>query len=82
MKKDGVDGRAGAHMRMGRRFFFRGAGAADWGGTRCDEIVSVQGGQRPEVCGAILLRARETILGLLAGQGIDPSLPREETHGF
>lgn len=30
MKKDGVDGRAGAHMRMGRRFFFRGAGAADW----------------------------------------------------
>ena len=58
------------------------ANAADWGGTLCDEIVSVHGGQRPEVCGAILLRARETILGLLAGQGIDPSLPREETHGF
>ena len=58
------------------------ASAADWGGIRCDEIVSVQGGQRPEVCGAILLRARETILGLLAEQGIDPSLPREETHGF
>ena len=58
------------------------ASAADWGGIRCDEIVSVQGGQRPEVCGAILLRARETILGLLAEQGIDPSLPREESHGF
>ena len=58
------------------------AGAADWGGILCDEIVSAQGGQRPEVCGSILLRARETILVLLAEQGIDPSLPREETHGF
>lgn len=58
------------------------ASAADWGGTLCNEIVAVHRGIQPEVCGSILQRARETILGLLSEQDIDPSLPREETHGF
>lgn len=47
-----------------------------WGGIRCDEIVDYQGGRKPEVCGNILLRSRETVLALFAEYGIDPTLPR------
>jgi len=55
-------------------------GATSWGGIRCDDIVEFHGGRKPEVCGEIMLRARETILALLAEHHIDPSLPREQAH--
>lgn len=49
-----------------------------WGGIRCDEIIAFQGGRKPEVCGDIMLQAREVLLGILADNNIDPSLPREQ----
>ena len=56
--------------------------ATSWGGIRCDDIVAASGGRKPELCGTILLRARETVLGILAEHGIDPTLPRERTDAF
>lgn len=47
-----------------------------WGGTRCDDIVAFHGGQKPEVCGDIMVRAREMIVQILSDNNIDPSLPR------
>ncbi|WP_028319479.1 DVU_1555 family C-GCAxxG-C-C protein [Desulfobulbus elongatus] len=61
--------------------WFKGS-ATTWGGIRCDDIVAYQGGRKPEVCGGIMLRAREVVLGLLAEQGIDPGLPREQAGGY
>ncbi|MDR3632170.1 MAG: C-GCAxxG-C-C family protein [Desulfocapsaceae bacterium] len=55
--------------------------AANWGGIRCDDIIAVQGGKKPAVCGNIMLRAREAILGILAENAIDPSIPKEQTGG-
>jgi len=57
-------------------------GSTSWGGIRCDEIVAFNGGRKPEVCGDIMVRARETILTLLAEHGIDPSLPREQAGAY
>ena len=51
--------------------------ASAWGGIRCDDIVAFQGGKKPEVCGNIMVRAREMILQILSDNNIDPSLPRE-----
>ena len=51
--------------------------ATSWGGIRCDDIVAFQGGRKPEVCGDIMVRAREMILQILSDNNIDPSLPRE-----
>jgi len=56
--------------------------STSWGGIRCDEIVAFHGGPQPEVCGNIMLRARETLLGILAEYNIDPSLPKEQTGAF
>nr|WP_320012013.1 DV_1555 family C-GCAxxG-C-C protein [uncultured Desulfobulbus sp.] len=58
------------------------ASANEWGGIRCEDIVAYQGGRKPEVCGDIMLRARETILALLMENDIDPSLPRDQTNSF
>lgn len=52
--------------------------STSWGGIRCDDILAFQGGKKPEVCGGIMQRARETILAILTENGIDPSLPREQ----
>ncbi len=49
-----------------------------WGGIRCDDIIAFNGGRKPEVCGNIMVRAREVILQILAENDIDPSLSREE----
>ncbi len=51
--------------------------ATSWGGIRCDDIIAMQGGKKPAVCGNIMVRARETILQILSENNIDPSLPRE-----
>ena len=56
--------------------------ASTWGGIRCEDIVIFQGGRKPELCGNIMLRAREAVLGILAENGIDPTLPREQTGVF
>jgi len=56
------------------------ASATEWGGIRCEDIVTFQGGRKPEVCGDIMLRARETILTILAENNLDPSLPREQAN--
>ena len=56
--------------------------ASTWGGIRCEDIVIFQGGRKPERCGDIMLRAREAVLGILAENGIDPTLPREQTGVF
>ena len=56
--------------------------ATSWGGIRCEDIVIYQGGRKPELCGNIMLRAREAVLGILAENGIDPTLPREQTGVF
>ncbi|MBM9614389.1 C_GCAxxG_C_C family protein [Desulfobulbus rhabdoformis] len=58
------------------------ASAHEWGGIRCEDIVAYQGGRKPEVCGDIMLRARETILAILMENDIDPSLPRDQANGF
>ncbi len=51
--------------------------ATSWGGIRCDDIIAMQGGKKPEVCGNIMVRAREMILQILSENDIDPSLARE-----
>ena len=56
--------------------------ATSWGGIRCDEIVACNGGRKPEVCFAIMVRAREAILAILAEHNIDPSLPKEQTGAY
>ena len=56
--------------------------ASQWGGIRCEDIVTFQGGRKPEVCGDIMIRAREIILGILTENNLDPSLPREESNRF
>ena len=56
--------------------------ASTWGGIRCEDIVIFQGGRKPEVCGDIMLRARETLLGILAENNLDPSLPRQQSGGY
>jgi len=56
--------------------------STSWGGIRCDEIVAFHGGRKPEVCGNIMLRARETLLGILTENNIDPSLPKEQAGAF
>ncbi len=56
--------------------------ASSWGGIRCEDIIVFQGGKKPEVCGDMMVRAREMILQILAENNIDPSLPREETGEF
>ncbi len=56
--------------------------AGSWGGIHCDDIIAFHGGKKPEVCGDMMVRAREMILRLLAESNIDPSLPREETSGY
>ncbi len=61
--------------------WFKGS-STSWGGIRCDDIIAFHGGKKPEVCGGILQRARETILAILAESGIDPSLPREQAGAF
>lgn len=57
------------------------ASANAWGGIRCEDIVTFQGGRKPEVCGDIMLRSRETLLAILTENNLDPSLPREHTSG-
>lgn len=57
-------------------------GATTWGGIRCEDIVVFQGGRKPEVCGDIMLRARETLLGILMENNLDPSLPREQASRY
>ena len=57
--------------------WFKGS-ATSWGGIRCDDIIAFNGGRKPEVCGDIMVRARETLLGILAEHSIDPSLPKEQ----
>jgi len=57
-------------------------GATSCGGIRCDEIVAIHGGRKPEVCGNLMVRAREVILAILVEHHIDPSLPKEQTHGY
>ena len=56
-------------------------GATSWGGIRCEDIVVFQGGRKPEVCGNIMLRAREAVLAILTENNLDPSLPREQSGG-
>jgi hypothetical protein len=56
--------------------------ASEWGGIRCEDIVTFQGGRKPEVCGDIMLRSRETLLAILTENDLDPSLPREHTSGY
>jgi len=58
--------------------WFKGS-AASWGGIRCDDIIAFNGGRKPEVCGDIMVRAREALLGILTENNIDPSQPREQT---
>jgi hypothetical protein len=58
------------------------ASATTWGGIRCEDIVTLQGGIKPEVCGDIMVRARETILAILTENNLDPSLPREHANGY
>ncbi|MGD9949889.1 MAG: DVU_1555 family C-GCAxxG-C-C protein [Desulfobulbus sp.] len=58
------------------------ASSTEWGGIRCEDIVIFQGGRKPEVCGDIMLRARETILGILTENNLDPSLPREQASSY
>jgi hypothetical protein len=53
--------------------------STSWGGIRCDDILSFHGGKKTEVCGKIMVRAREMILQILTENNIDPSLPREES---
>ena len=53
-----------------------------WGGIRCEDIVIFQGGRKPEVCGNIMIRSRETLLGILTENNLDPSLPREHASGL
>lgn len=55
------------------------ASGTEWGGIRCEDIVTFQGGRKPEVCGDILLRARATLLDILTENDLDPSLPREHS---
>lgn len=57
-------------------------GATAWGGIRCDEIIAFNGGRKPEVCGDIMVRARDTILAILVEHNIDPSLPKEQTGAY
>lgn len=61
--------------------WFKGS-ASEWGGIRCEDIVIFQGGRKPEVCGNIMIRARETLLGILTENNLDPSLPREHASGL
>jgi len=56
--------------------------AGSWGGVRCDDILDFHGGVKPEVCGNIMVRAREMILQLLTENNIDPSLPREQAGEY
>ena len=56
--------------------------ASQWGGIRCEDIVTFQGGIKPEVCGDIMLRSRDIILGILTENNLDPSLPREQASGY
>jgi len=56
--------------------------ASSWGGIRCDDIIDFNGGRKPEVCGDMMVRAREMILQILAENDIDPSLPREQSGDF
>jgi hypothetical protein len=58
------------------------ASATTWGGIRCEDIVTLQGGIKPEVCGDIMVRSRETILAILTENNLDPSLPREHANGY
>ncbi|MGE4560299.1 MAG: DVU_1555 family C-GCAxxG-C-C protein [Desulfobulbus sp.] len=57
-------------------------GSTEWGGIRCEDILTFQGGRKPEVCGDIMVRARATILGILSEYDIDPSLPREQANSY
>ncbi len=56
--------------------WFKGS-ATSWGGIRCDEIVAFHGGRKPEVCGTLMRRARETLVGILADNNIDPTRAKE-----
>lgn len=55
--------------------------ATAWGGIRCDDIISFQGGKKPEACGTIMIQAREMIMQILTENNIDPSLPKEQAGG-
>lgn len=61
--------------------WFKG-NATSWGGIRCDDIIAFHGGRKPEVCGTIMLQAREMILQILTENAIDPSLPREHAGEY
>ncbi len=56
--------------------------ASSWGGVHCDDIIAFHGEKKPEVCGDIMVRAREMILQILSENNIDPSLPREQASEF
>ena len=58
------------------------ASATEWGGIRCEDIVAFQGGIKPELCGNIMLRSRETLLAILTENDLDPSLPREQSNSY
>jgi hypothetical protein len=58
------------------------ANAASWGGINCDDIIAYHGGVKPEVCGNMMVRARERILQILVENNIDPSLPREQAGDY
>ncbi len=59
------------------------ANAESWGGgITCDDITAYHGGVKPEVCGNIMVRAREMILQILTENNIDPSLPREQAGDY
>ncbi|NLX18091.1 MAG: C_GCAxxG_C_C family protein [Desulfobulbus sp.] len=60
--------------------WFKGT-STTWGGIRCEDIVAHNGGIQPQVCGNIMLRARETLIQLLVENNIDPSLPKEQAEG-
>jgi hypothetical protein len=58
------------------------ANASSWGGINCDDIIAYHGGVKPEVCGNMMVRAREMILQILTENNNDPSLPRNEAGDY
>lgn len=56
--------------------WFRSRVLPDYGDVTCDAILR-GGPPDPSLCGGLLAEAWDTILNLLAENGVDPSMPRE-----
>lgn len=62
--------------------WFTELATADYGGPTCNDITNDSGVPDMGICGLLVEKTREKVLEILTENGIDPTLPKENSNAY